>query len=276
MSNPTTSSTPPAPAQMESKRLSVCILASGSKGNAVYLSDGETRILVDAGLSGREIERRMGERQLSATDLDAILVTHEHSDHIQGVGVLARRYKIPVHISRRTAQAGNGRLGKVADLVHFRCGTRFEIGGLEIHPFATAHDAADSAGFTVCGGGCKAGIATDLGVATELVKRHLEGCRLLVLEANHDPQMLIDGPYPWPLKQRIRGRNGHLSNAQCRDLLGDLLHGGLEHVILAHLSENNNTPAHALNTVSEALEHANHPARICVATQESVGEAIPL
>jgi phosphoribosyl 1,2-cyclic phosphodiesterase len=254
--------------------LSACVLASGSKGNAIYIEDGETRVLVDAGLSGREIERRMGARQLSAADLDAILVTHEHADHIQGVGVLARRYDIPVHINRRTAQAGGGRLGKIANLVHFRCGTRFRIGALEIHPFTTTHDAADSAGFTVTSGGLKAGIATDLGIATELVKKHLEGCRLLVLEANHDPQMLIDGPYPWPLKQRIRSRNGHLSNAQCRDLLGALLHADLKQVVLAHLSENNNTPAHALNTVSEALK--GHTVCLCAATQSLIGEAIDL
>ncbi|MDJ0783683.1 MAG: MBL fold metallo-hydrolase [Desulfosarcinaceae bacterium] len=257
-----------------SARLMACVLASGSKGNAVYLSSGETRILVDAGLSGREIERRMAERQLSAADLNAILVTHEHADHLQGVGVLSRRYQIPIHISRRTAQAAGGRLGRVAALTHFRCGSRFQIGDLEIHPFTTTHDAADSAGFTVRCNGCKAGIATDLGLATELVKRHLTGCQLLVLEANHDPQMLIDGPYPWPLKQRIRGRNGHLSNAQCRDLLGELLHPGLLHVILAHLSENNNSPTQALNTVSEALQ--DHATRLSAATQEAIGETIYL
>lgn len=264
----------PSPGQAQTSQLSVCVLASGSKGNAIHISSGETRILIDAGLSGREIQRRMSERGLSADDLDAILVTHEHSDHIQGVGVLARRHKIPVHISRRTAQVGNRRLGKVSQLVHFRCGTDFGIGALEIHPFTTSHDAVDSAGFTVRCNGCKLGIATDLGIVTELVKRHLKGCQLLVLEANHDPQMLIDGPYPWPLKQRIRGRNGHLSNAQCRDLLGELLHSDLQQVILAHLSENNNTPAQALNTVAEALQ--NHGARICVATQEVIGKAINL
>jgi phosphoribosyl 1,2-cyclic phosphodiesterase len=254
--------------------LSACVLASGSKGNAIYLAGGQTRILVDAGLSGREIERRMKARQLSAADLDAIIVTHEHSDHIQGVGVLARRYNIPVHINRRTALAGNGRLGNITNLVHFRCGTGFRVGALEIHPFTTSHDAADSAGFTIRCKGCKAGIATDLGIATELVKKHLENCQLLVLEANHDPQMLIDGPYPWPLKQRIRGRNGHLSNTQCRDLLGELLHADLKQVVLAHLSENNNTPAQALNAVSEALK--GQAVSLCAATQDVIGEAIDL
>ncbi|MEJ2638853.1 MAG: MBL fold metallo-hydrolase [Desulfosarcinaceae bacterium] len=265
----------PASAQPSAHgHLSACVLASGSKGNAIYIEDGETRVLVDAGLSGREIERRMRARRLSPADLDAILVTHEHTDHIQGVGVLARRYDIPVHISGRTAQAGGARLGKIRKLVHFRCGTTFRIGQLKIHPFTTTHDAADSAGFTVASGGCKAGIATDLGIATELVKNHLDGCRLLVLEANHDPQMLIDGPYPWPLKQRIGGRNGHLSNTQCRDLLGELLHADLKQVILAHLSENNNTPAQALNTVSEALK--GHAVCLCAATQDTIGKAINL
>jgi phosphoribosyl 1,2-cyclic phosphodiesterase len=262
----------PLPATTPS--LSVCVLASGSKGNAIYVTDGHARVLIDAGLSGREIERRMDQRDLNAGELDAILVTHEHSDHIQGVGVLARRYKIPVHISRRTAQAGEARLGKVNELAHFRCGRGFRIGDLEIHPFTTSHDAVDSAGFTLRAGGCKAGIATDLGIATELVKKHLQGCQLLVLEANHDPQMLIDGPYPWPLKQRIRGRSGHLSNLQCRDLLGELLHADLQQVVLAHLSENNNTPSQALNAVAEALQ--GHPARLHVATQAATGEKIDL
>jgi phosphoribosyl 1,2-cyclic phosphodiesterase len=273
MSDPLPPNPSPVP-ESASGCLSACVLASGSKGNAIYLADGETRVLVDAGLSGREIERRMEARQLAAADLDAILVTHEHADHIQGVGVLARRYHIPVYISRRTAQAGSGRLGNIADLVHFRCGTPFHIGALAFHPFTTTHDAADSAGFTVASGNCKAGIATDLGIVTELVKRHLDGCQLLVLEANHDDQMLIDGPYPWPLKQRIRGRNGHLSNTQCRDLLGALLHADLKQVILAHLSDNNNTPAQALNTVSEALQ--GQAVCLCAATQDTIGEAISL
>jgi phosphoribosyl 1,2-cyclic phosphodiesterase len=228
------------------------MLASGSRGNAVYLTDGVTRILIDAGLSGVEIERRLNSRGLSAQDLDALVVSHEHSDHIQGVGVLSRKYRLPVYINEKTRLAAP-QLGKLGEARHFTCGTPFTIDEIRIHPFAISHDAADPAGFTLSRGGAKIGIATDLGIATAMVREHLKGCALLVLEANHDPTMLSQGPYPWPLKQRIRGRTGHLANEDTRDLLHELQHDGLRHVVLAHLSDTNNTPEKAFAAVHPAL-----------------------
>ena len=250
-------------------QLAVCVLASGSKGNAVYFSDGRTTILVDAGLSGKEVERRLQSRNLSPEDLDAIIVSHEHTDHIQGVGVLARRYNLPVFMNEKTRHA-IPRLGKVTDLRAFECGRPFHINDIKIHPFSISHDAEDPSGFTIGLNGIKAGLATDLGVATTLVRAHLASCRLLILEANHDPDMLENGPYPWPLKQRIKGRSGHLSNEESRALLQELRHDGLEYVILAHLSEINNLPDRALRVVGQAL--AAGATTLTVASQYASGE----
>jgi len=242
--------------QHSNYNLSVCILSSGSKGNSIYISDGSTSILIDAGLSGIEIERRLKSKGLYPQDLDAILVSHEHADHIQGVGVLSRRYNLPVYISPGTRKAAEFYLGDIYDFNRFECGATFTIENLTIHPFSVSHDASDPVGFTVVQNGTKVGIATDLGMATSMVKEHLKGCTLLVLEANHDADMLINGPYPWPLKQRIKSRSGHLSNEASKNLLGAVQHDRLEYVMLAHLSETNNTPQKALNEVGRALTHS--------------------
>ncbi len=254
--------------------LTLCILASGSKGNAIFISDGRTSLLIDAGLSGKEIERRMRSRDLDPAALDAILVTHEHADHVRGVGVLSRRYGLPVHISPGTDEAAAHQMGKIQDVRHFECGGSFAIDDLTIHPFSTSHDASDSAGFTVQRNGVKIGIATDLGIATSVVRTHLQNCSLLVLESNHDPKMLMEGPYPWHLKQRVRGRTGHLANEASRDLLGELLHDGLGHVVLAHLSEQNNTPELALRAAGPVLSHSR--VNLTVAAQHETGEIFRL
>ena len=255
--------------------LSVCVLASGSKGNAIYIGDGQTALLIDAGLSGIEIQRRMEMAQLNIQELDAIVVSHEHSDHIRGVGVLARRFNLPVYITRGTATATAGQLGRIDELHHFDIGTTFAINDLTIHPFSISHDASDPAGFTVAQNGRKIGIATDLGIATGMVKQHLKACSLLVLEANHDPVMLTEGPYPWPLKQRIKSRSGHLSNQDSRDLLNEVKHEGLCHVILAHLSETNNTPEKAFKAVQQAIEKEDR-IELQVACQDRCGGLVIL
>ena len=253
--------------------MSVCVLASGSKGNATFISNGHIAVLFDAGLSGVEIERRLRSRGLSPESLGAVVVSHEHSDHVQGVGVLSRRYGLPVYLNRKTAGAAAA-IGSVQRKVFFECGTDFHIGGLKIHPFSLSHDAADPAGFTISRNGIKIGLATDLGVATAMVAEHLKNCRALILEANHDPQMLIDGPYPWPLKQRIQGRAGHLSNSDAEALLRLISHDKLEHVVLAHLSEINNTPDRALSRITPALAHLR--TRLEVAVQDRCTEIIHL
>ena len=254
-------------------KLAVCVLASGSKGNAIHVSDGQTAFLIDAGLSGVEIERRLGSRGLAPDRLQAIIVSHEHADHINGVGVLSRRYRLPVYLNRKTAGAAK-RIGRLHCVNTFDCGTVFHIDNLHIHPFSLSHDAEDPAGFTVKTNGIKIGLATDLGVVTAMVTEHLKGCRALILEANHDTRMLIEGPYPWPLKQRIQSRLGHLSNTDSRQLLCDVAHADLEHVILAHLSETNNTPDTALNAIAPALTGTR--TRLEVAVQDRCTEIVCL
>lgn len=254
--------------------LSICILASGSRGNAIYVSGGSTSILIDAGLSGIEIERRLNSKGLHPENLDAILVSHEHTDHIQGVGVLSRRFNLPVFISSKTEKAAVSKLGTVRVIKNFECGSTFMINDLSIHPFSISHDAEDPSGFTVNQNGTKIGLATDLGIATSMVKEHLKGCSLLILEANHDEDMLLNGPYPWPIKQRIRSRTGHLSNEASKNLLKEVQHDRLKYVILAHLSETNNTPQKALSEVGRAITDCQ--AQLDVATQDKCGALLRL
>jgi phosphoribosyl 1,2-cyclic phosphodiesterase len=237
--------------------ITLCVLASGSRGNSIYIATPAGALLIDAGLSGREIERRLGQQNLDPGRLQAILVTHEHADHIRGVGVLARRYQLPVYMTALTHQAAGNALGRLPGCQYFRPGIGFSVAHLDIHPFALSHDAADPVGFTFTCNGTRLGLATDLGVVTGLVETRLKGCDLLVVEANHDPDMLINGPYPWHLKQRIRGRNGHLSNGATGELLSKLAHPNLRQVVLGHLSETNNAPHLARRAVESALhDHA--------------------
>jgi phosphoribosyl 1,2-cyclic phosphodiesterase len=244
--------------------LSVCVLGSGSRGNSIYVSDGETSVLVDAGFSAREIDRRMRSRGFDPARLDAILITHEHTDHVRGVERLVRRHRLPVYLSAGTHQ-GAASLQSLPELHPFVCGSELRINTLTVRPFSISHDARDPAGFTIGANGLRIGIATDLGHVTALVREHLRGCRLLILEANHDPDMLMDGPYPWFLKQRIRSRTGHLSNQESCRLLEQILHPALEEVVLAHLSETNNTPAKALAEMAAVL--SGTPVRLSTASQ---------
>lgn len=235
----------------------VCLLASGSKGNAIYIETRESRVLVDAGLSAREIETRLAGIGVSAAELDAVLISHEHSDHCRGLGPLLRRHRLPLFAHPKTLQA-LPRLGRVDDVREFDSGSRIHFRDLEIGVFATTHDASAPVGFTLSGREGQVGIATDLGIATRLVKDALQKSRVLILESNHDDEMLRDGPYPWPLKQRVRSNHGHLSNAASADLLEALLWEGLEAVFLAHLSEVNNLPALAAACADKVLTKQGH------------------
>jgi phosphoribosyl 1,2-cyclic phosphodiesterase len=245
-------SEPTGPVECHLGTLSVCVLASGSRGNAIYVSDGATSVLVDAGLSARDIGRRLNSRGLDAADLSAILVTHEHTDHVRGVERLCRRFQLPVYLTAGTMEAAPA-LKELPDTCTIVCGRPFQVGTLTVDPFSISHDARDPAGFVLGVNGTRIGIATDLGVATAVVREHLRGCRLVILESNHDPDMLMEGPYPRFLKQRIRGRTGHLSNPESGRLLSDIAHPGLQQVVLAHLSETNNTPVKALAEATHVI-----------------------
>jgi len=237
---------------MGNNSFSVCPLASGSRGNSLFVSCNDISILIDAGLSGIEIQRRLNAVELEPESLGAIIITHEHSDHVKGAGVLSRRYNIPLYITRRTWEACTN-LGEIGDLQFFECGTSFKIDQIRVNPFSISHDAMDPVGLTLEYKAYKLGIATDLGTATALVKNHLSNSHILYLESNHDPDMLNNSSYPWHLKQRIRGRSGHLSNSDTKNLLNELKADNLKHVILAHLSEENNSPQKAVEEVSGCL-----------------------
>jgi phosphoribosyl 1,2-cyclic phosphodiesterase len=232
------------------------LLASGSKGNSLFLETDSCRLLIDAGLSCRETLARLASIGVAGDTIDGIMVTHEHTDHVRGVGTVARRLKIPVMGSARTLKAASHVIGK-AELIEFDPGTPFVFKGLAIDPFPITHDACDPVGYRIEGKEGCIGFATDLGVATRLTHDKLSGCRALVLEFNHDEQMLQDGPYPWHLKQRIRSRHGHLSNTQGAELLEELLHPALEGVFLSHLSEVNNDPTLAMASAQGLLCRQN-------------------
>jgi len=228
---------------------------------------GRTRVLVDAGLSGAEIERRLALVGCAAEELSAILITHEHGDHVRGAGVLSRRHGLPVWLTRGTHEAERRHLGELAAVRHVEPGREFEVGELGVRPFSTPHTSqggrvADPVAYVFHHGGTKAGFATDLGHPTGLMAQHLAGCRLLVLEFNHDPHLLLEGPYPWQVKQWIRGHGGHLSNEQGARLLERVLHDALEALVLAHLSETNNRPEAAEASAREVLERFGLAGRV--------------
>ncbi|MCD6527681.1 MAG: MBL fold metallo-hydrolase [Desulfuromonas sp.] len=246
----------------------ICQLASGSKGNSIYIESEKTRILIDAGLSALQISIRLAAIGVEADSLDAVFVTHEHSDHSRGLGPLSRRHKVPIYLHPAT-HAALPKLGSIQERF-------FEVGGaitfqdLEVHPFPITHDAAAPVGFVVETTEGKIGVATDMGVATRLVQNRLQQCRALVLETNHDEEMLRDGPYPWELKQRIRSQHGHLSNSDGAALLEQLIWDGLQAIFLAHLSETNNTPQLAEQSIAAVLSRQDlcQPTMIIGAPQQ--------
>ena len=218
------------------------VLASGSRGNAILVSSSTTTILIDAGLSGRELIRRLSLTPLSPRCLNALVISHEHADHIKGMGVISRKLDLPVYLTQGTLEKIPPGVGELASTLVFQPGNSFHVGDLKITSFPVSHDARQPVGFVIEQDHSRLGICTDLGFATHLVRSRLQACNALILEANHDTRMLLKGPYPPFLKQRIRSRHGHLSNAQTCALLPRLYHEDLKIVILAHLSEINNHP----------------------------------
>lgn len=251
----------------------VTVLGSGSTGNATLVEAGPVKVLVDAGFSGRDLAARLGEVGAVPESLQAIVITHDHGDHTRGMGVLARRYGIPLLLTVRTQAACSRLLDGSEAVQHYQAERVFRIGPLEIRPFLTVHDAADPVAVTLRDAetGCRLGIATDLGRPTAAVRAALAGCHLLVLEANHDDAMLWSGPYPWSVKQRIASSHGHLSNRASAELLRELYHRGLGGVVLAHLSEHCNDPGLAREVIGLALERMGYRGTLTVA-----GPARPL
>ena len=239
----------------------ISILASGSSGNSALLESGRTTLLVDAGFGRKEIVRRFEALGRARPEhVDAILVTHEHTDHCNGLAQLARDWDCPAYLTQPThreikkmfADTPTKTPGRVE---YIRPGLKFEIGDIEITPFSIPHDAADPVGFAFRSAGVKIAIVTDLGYMPELVKQHLRDADFLILESNHDLDMLKVGPYPWYIKQRVMSRTGHLSNSIVSDFLADseVFDAQPQHLVLAHISEQNNTPDLARLSAEEAL-----------------------
>jgi phosphoribosyl 1,2-cyclic phosphodiesterase len=281
--------------------VTVSVLASGSRGNCALIATSSTRILVDAGLSGRETFKRLRALGERVEEISAILITHEHSDHIAGLYRLAIKLNVPVFITAPTHQAWkraareamcSSQRGATKSLLkndgdavpelpkpeHFSAGRGFRIGDIEVMPFTIPHDAIDPVGFTFCAEGVKIGFATDLGYMPVNVRSNLRGCNVLVMESNHDVEKLRSGPYPWSVKQRVMSRVGHLSNDALAEFLSSDYDGVAEYLVLAHLSEQNNHPEIARASAEHALggRQGLWRNRVLLATQTEALEPIRL
>ncbi len=258
-------------------------IASGSSGNCICVGDEEIHVMIDAGISGRRIESGMNTFGYTTSDMAGILLTHEHSDHTAGLGVVARKYGLPIYgtagtIERVRSAASLGTIDP--GLFHvIRAGEEFSLGSLSVYPMPVSHDAADPVAFLISSGEKKIGVVTDLGVYTEDTVQRLTGLDAVLLEANHDIHMLQVGSYPYPLKQRILGERGHLSNEASGQLLGRILHDGMKQILLGHLSKENNFAELAYETVRLEISLGENPYRgsdfpMAVAKRDEVSERI--
>lgn len=251
-----------------------CPLASGSKGNCIYLGTSQTKVLIDAGISAKAIKARLEEINVDLADIDAILITHEHTDHIQGLKVLAYKMGIPVFANSETAKGIVETFHDCPKFKIFSTGETFEFGDLEIHPFSVQHDTLDPVAFTIRTNSLKLGFCTDLGFVTSLVQNQLRECDYLYIEANHQPSMVYASSRPMIYKQRVLSRSGHLSNEACGQLLREIAHPQLKHVHLAHLSSECNTPETALSVIRGILEEKGIQLDMCTAPQEMISKCI--
>ena len=226
-------------------------LGSGSRGNSAVITCGDTTVMLDCGFSLKEAERRLNRLGLTASDIDALFVTHEHTDHIAGVGPFARRHKLPVHMTAGTF--ASGRAGAVPGLEQVHFDTEIEVGALTVRPVPVPHDAREPVQYIFEQGGRRLGILTDLGHITPIVRNAFASCDALVVECNHDLDMLSAGPYPRALKERVAGHYGHLNNAQAAELLAGVEQTRLQHVLAVHVSEKNNTAQLASDALREVI-----------------------
>ncbi len=218
-----------------------CVLGGGSKGNSTFVESEKTRLLIDAGLSCKQLTLRLREVGVEPETIEGIVITHEHRDHVQGVNVFAKKYHTPVYLNKAAYEARKPLFNKAAITRFFHSSEDFEINDMLISPFSIPHDAEDPIGLVLTHQGKRLGVVSDLGYVTRLVRERLRGVNSLVLESNHDVEMLLEGPYPWALKQRVKGKNGHLSNEESQKLLEEIFSSSqLKGVIFTHLSEMNN------------------------------------
>lgn len=251
-----------------------CPLASGSKGNCIYFGSDRTKILIDAGISAKVIQERLSEINVDLTEIDAILITHEHMDHIQGLKTLAFKKGIPILANHETAKGIVETFHDCPKFKIFSTGETFEFGDLQIHPFSIQHDTLDPVAFTIRVNNLKLGFCTDLGFVTSLVQVQLRDCDYLYVESNHEPSMVHASSRPLVYKQRVLSRSGHLSNEACGNLLAHVYHEKLKHVHLAHLSSECNSPEVALKVVGEILAKNGIQLEMCAAPQDKMSRAI--
>lgn len=228
-------------------------MSSGSGGNSVYIEADGKRILIDAGLSEKKLSQRIAHIDRSLNGLDAVFATHEHSDHIRGMGPLLRKHQLQLFTTEGTFKQASPSMGKLPGFNPIRAGQPVEFGELVVEPYATPHDAEESVAFVIHYRGLRLGLATDLGRVTQEVTNKLQNLDALLIESNHDVDMLDAGPYPWVTKRRIKSDVGHLSNEACGEMLSSVKHSGLRLVVLMHMSETNNHPELARITAQQAL-----------------------
>lgn len=251
-----------------------CPLASGSKGNCIYIGTNQTKILIDAGISAKALQARLSEINVDLSDIDAILITHEHMDHIQGLKTLAYKKGIPILANQETAKGIVETFHDCPKFKIFSTGETFEFGDLEIHPFSIQHDTLDPVAFTIRINNLKLGFCTDLGFATSLVQFQLQDCDYLYIESNHEPSMVHSSSRPMIYKQRVLSRNGHLSNEACGHLLAHVHSPKLKHVHLAHLSSECNSPEVALKVIGEILKQKEIQLEMSVSPQDKISHSI--
>ncbi len=243
------------------------LLGSGSKGNAIFVASQKTKILIDNGFSFRQLQLRLSQIGERVEDLSAVFITHEHSDHTQGIGTLIKKVRLPVYLTRATLEAIQPALNGFSRVELFEAGDTVPLSDMFVTSFSVSHDAVDPVNFVITSDETKLGIAADMGYASKLAFARLQGANGLVLEANHCPNLLMSGKYPAFLKQRILGKFGHLSNQAMKEFLCQLLHRDLKLVVLAHISEENNTPELALQNALSALSSTGIP--VYLASQNS-------
>ncbi len=240
--------------------MKLCVLGSGSKGNSVYVEAGGVKVLFDAGFSALQLKKRLAQVGASINELDAIFTSHEHSDHVAGLRVLGK--KLPLFATAGTLAEVRLRF-ELNGTEIIEPGEWGRLGGLDFLPVPVSHDAAEPVGFILSDGKIKVAVMTDLGVVTRVIEHHMKDLTAAVIECNHDPIMLRDGPYPWELKQRIKGRMGHLANPESAELAASICRGGLKRLYLAHLSEENNRPELAMEAVAKAVDGAGVALSVC-------------
>lgn len=259
-----------------------CSLYSGSSGNAIFLSAGRTKILIDTGLSGKKIIEALVSIGEKPTELSAILVSHEHSDHTRGAGIVSRKFDVPIYANEGTWDAMEKDIGPVSlkNKMYFNTGKKFEIGNVFVNAFPIPHDAAEPVGFNFFVDNSKITTATDIGHMNRELLSHIEGSDLLLIESNHDIEMLKVGPYPWSLKKRILGDRGHLSNEMAGKVVAYLAEKGTRRFLLGHLSRENNFPELAYETVRNILKEKNidieKDIRLSVASRDRAGQVVEL